>query len=391
MDSKIKRTTLAALASIMSFRMLGLFMILPVFSVYAQQLPGATTTLIGLTLGIYGLTQACLQIPFGMLSDRIGRKPVIFIGLILFFIGSVVAALSHSIYFLILGRALQGTGAIGSTVLALVADLTPVESRSKAMAFIGLSIGLAFTLAMIIGPVINHWFHLSGIFWLTALLALIGMTLISAIPTPPKPLKISEKKFSAVLHDKQLLRLNFGIFSLHAILTSLFIAIPIILTKQLLLTEWQQIILYLVILIVGFAFALPFIIIAEKQKKIKQVFVAAIIAILLSQCMFFVVAIASTSIHFSKLIFTLTLTLFFTAFTLLEALLPSLVSKIAPPEKKGAAMGIYSSSQFFGIFVGGAVGGLVFSHAHMMGIFVMGAVLALLWFVIASSMRKPIL
>lgn len=253
---------------------------------YAQQLPGATTTLIGLTLGIYGLTQACLQIPFGMLSDRIGRKPVIFIGLILFLWAVLLQHCHTRFIFLILGRALQGTGAIGSTVLALVADLTPVESRSKAMAFIGLSIGLAFTIAMIIGPVINHWFHLSGIFWLTALLALIGMTLISAIPTPPKLLKITEKKFSAVLHDKQLLRLNFGIFSLHAILTSLFIVIPIILTKQLLLTEWQQIILYLVILIVGFAFALPFIIIAEKKKKIKPVFVGAIIAILLSQCIF---------------------------------------------------------------------------------------------------------
>lgn len=395
----------------MSFRMLGLFMILPVFSVYAEHIPGATATLIGLTLGIYGLTQACLQIPFGILSDHIGRKPVILIGLILFFIGSAVAALSHSIYFLILGRALQGTGAIGSTVLATVADITPIESRSKAMAFIGLSIGLAFTVAMIVGPVINYWFRLSGIFWLTAILALIGIVLtawkIPEIPpasctpcnSPPPFFKGGNqisKGVNAVLHNRQLLRLNFGIFSMHAILTALFIVIPIILTKQLSLTEWQQIILYLIILILGFAFALPFIIIAEKKKKIKGVFVAGIIAIFIVQCLFFMFAKNSPDIaaaiptpFFKGGVFVL-LFLFFAAFTLLEALLPSLVSKIAPPERKGAAMGIYSSSQFLGIFAGGSIGGLVFAHANIAGVFVTNSALALTWLVIASSMKKPI-
>lgn len=373
------------LASIMSFRMLGLFMILPVFSVYAEHTPGATTTLIGLALGIYGLTQACLQIPFGMLSDRIGRKPVILMGLCLFFIGSVFAALSHSICYLIIGRALQGAGAIGSTVLALVADITPVESRSKAMAFMGLTIGLAFTFSMIVGPIINHWLHLSGIFWVTALLALFGIALTSwKIPlvSLPKNRPPLSKGLNAVLHNPQLLRLNFGIFSLHAILTSLFIVIPLILTKQLLLSEWQQISLYLIILILAFAFALPFIIIAEKKKKIKQVFIAGIITIFIAQCAFLMVS--------SKLAMSLTLMLFFTAFTLLEALLPSLISKTAPPERKGAAMGVYSSSQFLGIFIGGSVGGLVFARGDMLGVFIMCAVLALLWFALACSMKKPV-
>ncbi|MCX7120240.1 MAG: MFS transporter [Gammaproteobacteria bacterium] len=379
------KTALMVLASIMSFRMLGLFMILPVFSVYAEHTPGATTTLIGLALGIYGLTQACLQIPFGMLSDRIGRKPVILMGLCLFFIGSVFAALSHSICYLIIGRALQGAGAIGSTVLALVADITPVESRSKAMAFMGLTIGLAFTFSMIVGPIINHWLHLSGIFWVTALLALFGIALTSwKIPlvSLPKNRPPLSKGLNAVLHNPQLLRLNFGIFSLHAILTSLFIVIPLILTKQLLLSEWQQISLYLIILILAFAFALPFIIIAEKKKKIKQVFIAGIITIFIAQCAFLMVS--------SKLAMSLTLMLFFTAFTLLEALLPSLISKTAPPERKGAAMGVYSSSQFLGIFIGGSVGGLVFARGDMLGVFIMCAVLALLWFALACSMKKPV-
>ena len=338
----------------MSFRMLGLFMILPVFSVAAMQLSGATPKLIGITLGIYGLTQACFQIPFGMLSDRMGRKPIILFGLILFFIGSVISALSHSIYLLMLGRALQGSGAIGSTVLATVADMTPDHSRAKAMAFIGLSIGLSFTAAMIAGPVINHYFQLSGIFWATALLSLIGAALLNVLPSLPKPLKTSEKKFKDVLHNKQLLKLNAGIFSMHAILTALFIVIPIILTQQLHLSSQTQIILYLAVLIVAFILALPFIIIAEAKGKIREVFISGIMAILAAMFFFFFAK--------SKLALTLTLTLFFTAFTLLEALLPSLVSKTAPPEKKGAAMGVYSSSQFLGIFVGGSAGGIVLAH-----------------------------
>ena len=368
------KTILMVLASIMSFRMLGLFMILPVFSVYAEHIAYATPTLIGLALGIYGLTQACLQIPFGLLSDHVGRKRVVLMGLSLFFMGSVVAALSHSIYFLIVGRALQGAGAIGSTVLAWVADITPMASRGKAMAFIGLTIGLAFTVAMILGPMINHGLHLSGIFWVTAFLALVGMGLVLNIPVLPRvdnraPISMG---LMPLLRNTALLRLDFGIFSLHAILTALFIVIPIILTKKLLLTASEQIILYCVILILGFIFALPFIIFAEKKQKIKTVFMGGVVALLVAIIVFM----------FFPLPLPLPLTLFFTAFTLLEALLPSLVSKTAPPEKKGAAMGVYSTCQFLGIFVGGTVGGMVFAHAHIMGVFALCAVIAAVWLVV---------
>lgn len=379
------RTVLIVLSSIMSVRMLGLFMILPVFSAYAMQLAGATHTMIGITLGVYGLTQAIFQIPFGMLSDHFGRKLIIFFGLILLLIGSIMAAFSHSIYTLCFARALQGSGAIGSTVLALLSDLTRDESRSKAMALMGLSIGFAFTIAMILGPVINHYFYLSGIFTATALLALIAMGLLLLIPTPPKPLKTSEKmtvKFASVLRNTQLLRLNAGILFLHTILTALFIAVPILLTHQMQLSGLHQIFLYLLVLIFAFIFALPFIIIAEKKRKMKMVFISAIGTI-------FSVQVLLTLFYQHGVMMAFLLFVFFTAFTLLEATLPSLVSKISPLQNKGAAMGVYSSSQFFGIFVGGSMGGLIYTHTQLTGVFAFCAAVALAWLCIAITMKEP--
>lgn len=379
------RTVLIILSSIMSIRMLGLFMILPVFSAYAMHLAGATHAMIGITLGVYGLTQAIFQIPFGMLSDHLGRKPIIFFGLILLLIGSIIAAFSHSIYTLCFARALQGSGAIGSTVLALLSDLTRDESRSKAMAFMGLSIGFAFTVAMILGPAINHYFYLSGIFTATALLALIAMGLLLIIPTPPKPLKTRSKitaKFASVLRDTQLLRLNAGILFLHATLTALFIAVPILLTHQMQLSGLHQIFLYLLVLVFAFIFALPFIIIAEKKRKMKMVFISAVATI-------FSVQVLLALFYQHRVAVAFLLFVFFTAFTLLEATLPSLVSKIAPLQNKGAAMGLYSSSQFFGIFVGGSLGGLIYSDLQLTGIFAFGAVLAAIWFAIALTMKEP--
>jgi len=381
------RSAVMSLAMIMAFRMLGLFMILPVFSVHATTLTNATVTLVGVALGIYGLTQAIFQMPFGMLSDHIGRKPVIAAGLLLFAAGSVVAALSHSIYGMILGRALQGAGAIGSTALAMVADLTRDENRSKAMAMIGLTIGSSFSIAMILGPIIFAWFHLSGIFWVTAGLGLIGLIILVIIPSPAKviphpDIEMETGKFKSVFKNGQLVRLDWGIFSMHAMLMATFIAIPILFTHTLGLSPTHQIITYLVVLVLAFSSMVPLIIIAEKKRKMKGIFLLAIFMLLVSQTLLFL-------LHDMAISISILLFLFFAAFTLLEASLPSLVSKIAPIRYKGTAMGVYSTSQFLGIFVGGSLGGLIFSHYGTHGIFLFCALLALAWLIIASSMKHP--
>src|SRR3989344_45494 len=241
-----KKSSILALAAIMSFRMLGLFMILPIFSLYTATLKGANPTLIGLALGIYGLMQACFQIPLGLLSDRWGRKPIIASGLLIFVVGSVIAALSHTIFGIILGRALQGAGAVGSAILALVADLTPDEDRTKAMALMGITIGFSFLLAMILGPLINATFHLSGIFWIAAVMGMTGILfLFWLIPQPPhlvthQDVETVPSQLKNVLKNTQLLRLNLGICVLHSILTALFVAIPMLLTNQLQLSEHHQ-------------------------------------------------------------------------------------------------------------------------------------------------------
>lgn len=382
------RSAVFSLSLIMAFRMLGLFMILPVFSAYATKLTGSTSLLIGIALGIYGLTQACLQLPFGMLSDKIGRKPIIATGLILFAAGSVVAALSHTIYGIIFGRALQGAGAIGSTCIALVADLTPDEHRSKSMAFMGLTIGTAFTLALVIGPILNTWFHLNGIFWATAVFAGIGFILLfTTIPTPAKLTVHSEietvpNRLKAILSNVELIRLDIGVACSHAILTATFVAIPILFTHVLKLPEWGQIVLYLVVMLLAFVAMVPFIIIAEKKRKMKGTFAGAVLTMALAQLLllFF---------HANIIVIGVLLFAFFTAFTLLEASLPSLVSKIAPIRSKGTATGVYSTSQFFGIFIGGVLGGWLFGHYQLNGIFIFGTVVGLVWFLIAMTMKQP--
>ncbi len=339
-----ERSAVLVLALIMAFRMLGLFMILPVFSSNAHHFIGANATLIGVALGIYGLTQATLQIPFGMLSDKVGRKPVILLGLILFAAGSVVAALSHHIYLIIFGRALQGAGAIGSTALAMVADLTRDENRSKAMATMGLTIGFAFAVAMVLGPIINAWFQLAGIFWFTALLSICGMLLLFVfVPTPPnivsRSVGTTMDQLKSILKNSQLFKLDLGIFILHAMLTAIFIVIPIILSHTVKFSESQQAVLYLSVLFFAFMIIFPLIIVAEKKRLMKQIFICSVGALTVSQILLLFSYHSALGIMFN-------LVLFFAAFTLLEAILPSLISKLAPIRNKGAAMGVYSSSQF---------------------------------------------
>jgi MFS family permease len=379
--------SIASLAGIFSTRMMGLFIILPIFALYTHQLPGATPKLIGIALGIYGLTQAIFQIPLAMLSDKIGRKPVILIGLLVFVIGSVAAALSGSIYGIIIGRALQGAGAIGSTIIALTADLTTVENRTKAMAVIGISIGASFAIAMVVGPALNATIGLSGIFWTTAMLGILSIGLLTLfVPTPPKLIfhpdtEPSANFFKSILLNTQLLGLNFGIFSLHALLTANFIVIPILVVNTH-LAEDRVWLLYLPVLLFAFITVIPCIIIAEKFRRIKLIFCLTVFALLLSQLLLW-------HFHASLITIGFILTLFFAAFTFLESTLPSLISKIAPAQSKGTAIGIYSTCQFFGIFVGGSIGGWLYSAFDITGVFLFGALLMGIWLLIAISMPQP--
>lgn len=385
-----ERRSALSLASIYSFRMLGLFMILPVFSLYAHGLKGVTPTQIGLALGIYGLTQAILQIPFGMLSDRIGRKPIIAFGLLIFVVGSIVAAMAthaNNIHGIIIGRALQGGGAVGSAVLALAADLTREEHRLKVMATIGMTIGMSFAVAMIGGPLISNWIGVSGIFWFTACLGLTGIgVLFFWVPTPKhsrlhRDTEAVPAQFKEVLRDGQLLRLNLGIFTNHLVLTALFVALPVAL-RDAGIPQTHHWYVYLPVMALGFFTMVPFIIIGEKKRRLKQIFSGAIALLGIANLGLF-------EFHHTITAMVIALWLFFTAFNLVEATLPSLVSKMAPAQSKGTAMGVYSSSQFLGIFVGGSVGGWMFQHYHFSGVYLFCVAMIALWLLAAVTMQNP--
>jgi len=377
-----------SLAAVFSVRLLGLFMIYPVFAAYARDLSGATPYLIGEALGIYGLTQGLLQIPFGLLSDRIGRKTMIVLGLIMFGIGSAVAASSTSIGGVIIGRALQGAGAVGSVILALVADLTVEENRTKAMALVGISIGASFMVALVAGPIVAKFIGVSGIFWLMVGLALVGIAITQFVVPNPRRISVHRDAetvpslIGSVLRNTELLRLDFGIFSLHAMLTASFLVVPGLLRGTLGVTSHDQWIVYLPVLLVSVAVMVPAIIVAEKHRRMKGVFVAAVAALVVSQTMLYLGA-GNLYVLLAALI------VFFSAFNVMEASLPSLITKAAPPDAKGTAMGLYSSAQFLGIFVGGIVGGLAHQHGGSAGVFALTAAIALLWLLAAGTMAQP--
>ncbi|MCW8397490.1 MFS transporter [Legionella sp. PATHC038] len=382
--------TVFPIAAIFSFRMMGLFLLIPVFSIYAENLQGATPTLVGFALGIYGLAQGLLQMPFGMLSDKVGRKPMIAIGLLLFALGSLLGALTNSIYGMIIARALQGTGAIGSVLIALLADLTPDEQRTKAMAVIGMTIGTSFSLAMVVSPAVTHHFGLSGIFTLTTLLAIAGIILLYLVI--PKPVnerfhvdsETNPALFKQVISNVQLQRLNVGIFCQHFILTATFFAIPFILRKQVeqghLSQQWH---FYLPIMIISFILMIPFIILAEKKKCMKSVFLSSVFIMALTQLL-----LAYTFQNWMSL--CLLMLIYFIAFNILEAVLPSLVSKQANPNNKGTAMGIYSTSQFLGLFLGGALAGILYQWNSSQGIFITNAILGIIWLLISLPMKSNV-
>lgn len=386
MTSSEKRAT-ASLASIYALRMLGLFMILPVLSLFSEQLEGSTPALIGLAMSIYGLPQVLLQIPFGLLSDHYGRKKIILIGLALFFIGSVIAALSTTIYGVLLGRAFQGAGAISAVIMALVADLTQEVHRTKAMAIIGISIGMSFGVGIIAGPVISGFGGLQSVFGATAILTLLAIITIIYIVPDPKQSKLHRdaefvpKESMQVLKNPDLLRLNYGIFTLHLILMAIFVVVPTLMRKAGLVAghEWQ---IYLPVFVISMAFAVPFIILAEKKRKMKQVFLGAIAVLIIAEL--------GLSIFHQNLVGIIGfLWLFFCGFNLLEATLPSLISKTAPADLKGTAMGAYSSSQFMGLFIGGLVGGWFNGKFGVMAVFLFCAIAAFSWLLISLQMKPP--
>ncbi len=382
-----ERRAAISLATIYAFRMLGLFMILPVFALYADEFPGATPFLMGLALGAYGLTQALLQIPFGMLSDRIGRKPVIFFGLLIFAAGSLIAGSANSIEGVIIGRAIQGGGAIAAALMALAADLSREEHRTKMMALIGASIGASFAISMVSGPIVNDLIGISGIFYGTAILALVGIAILYFfVPDPPRShfhrdAEVETSSLLSVLKNTQLLRLDVGILILHFVLMCVFQVMPLVLQNDLGFDSHQHWKIYLPVFVLSLVLMVPFIIIGERKKAMKPVFVGAVSCMLVAVLLFMETPVLWLTI--------LALVIFFTGINLLEASLPSLITKTAPATQKGTAMGVYSSSQFLGAFAGGAIGGLAHQYWGDEGVYITVLVALIFWLVLAVTMKKP--
>jgi len=384
----VERRAAVGLAAIFASRMLGLFLVLPVFTLFAQAYPDYSPVLAGLAIGAYGLTQAVLQIPFGMVSDRLGRKPVITVGLILFALGSAWSALAGSLLGVLIGRAIQGAGAISGPVLALAADLTREEHRTKVMAVIGTSIGLSFAIALVAGPVLGRHVGLAGLFWATAGLALAGLAILHLyVPTPReshvhRDAEPVASQFGAVLRDTQLLRLDFGILVLHFVMTGLFVALPLLLRDQLALPGDRHWAVYLGVLTLSVALMVPFVVIAERRRQIKGVFVGAVVAAMLAQLGLMLPGAGEARVY------TL-LVLYFAAFNVLEATLPSLIAKVAPPQSKGTAMGVYSTAQFLGAFLGGATGGWALGHGGPHTVFAACSAALGAWVLVAATMKTP--
>lgn len=384
--SPLERRSAITLACVISLRLFGLFLIMPVFSLYAKSMPGATGFMIGLALGVYGLGQVLLQIPLGLLSDRIGRKPAITLGLLLFALGGVVAALSHTLAGIAVGRAIQGMGAVAGAGIALAADLTVEENRGKVMGIIGVSIGLAFLLALILGPPLEAIDGLPGLFAATSALALLSLALLWLIvPTPARAQAPAAARLGhvlAMLRDSRMLVLNGSVFFLHALLTASFVGLPLLLAHTLDLPVNRHWELYLPVMAVA---ALVMGASVRRMRDIAQslkVVMACVVAIGLA-----LVGFALSGSHLVA--FGVAATVFFSAFNLLEAALPSLVSRLAPAHLRGAAMGAYSTSQFIGAFVGGTLGGIALGQLGPDGVFVCAAALTLLWLplVVAGARR----
>jgi len=380
MNSK-ERLFALKVSLVMATRMLGLFMLFPVMSVYAtSDYSNTTPFLIGLAIGVYGLTQACLQIPFGYLSDRFGRKPMLLAGLSLFLLGSIVAASTENILFVVIGRALQGGGAISAVLMAFLADFVSEENRAKANAFVGFQIGLAFMLSLLIGPIIASSAGMSGLFWVIAGLSVVAVFIVLTFPSvkPISYYKLSLPAFKEILNP-QLMRLDFSVFSLHLILACGFIVMPLLLIENNIIAiedNWQ---LYLPAIIISFVGMVPLIVASEKYKKTKLTLLLSIGLLIVSQVLFF-------SLNLSMSVFLVLLSLFFIAFNAVEAILPSLLSRTAGASKRGLAMGIFSTSQFLGTFIGGAIGGLIYDIFDLNSVFLLTIFMAIIWWLVILTM-----
>ena len=380
-----------SLASLYAFRMLGLFLILPVFAVHAHTLPGGDDPLlVGLVLGIYSLTQGLLQLPFGMASDRLGRKPVIVFGLVLFALGSLVAAHATDIAWTIVGRALQGTGAISAAVTACIADLTRDSQRTKAMALVGASIGLTFALSLVAAPLLYEWVGMAGLFHLTGAMAVLGIAIVLfAVPPLHVPAhvvaadgtRLERTRFREVALDGELLRLNVGIFALHMVQMAMFVVLPAWLVERAqlpLADHWK---IYLPVVAASFVLMVPPIAWGERAGRLRAVVLASIALILAAQLGYAAQPVGVWT-------FAVLLLVFFAAFNVLEATVPSMVSRLAPPDVKGTALGLYNTVQALGLFAGGAIGGWASSRFGGVAVFVLCAGVMAVWFVVAMGARR---
>jgi MFS family permease len=373
------------LASVFGLRMLGMFIILPVFVLYARELPGGNNQiLIGIALGAYGLAQACFQLLFGRLSDRWGRKRMIYLGLLIFAVGSLVAAIAGNLYLVAIGRAIQGAGAISAVLIALSADLTRDHNRTKSMAIIGMTIGATFIVSMVAGPVLSGVFGVPGIFALTGVMALVAMLVVRFVV--PEPVAnaadpaLTPSTVMDVLRDKQLARLNFGIFALHGVLMAMFVVIPVELVAQ--LAEGEHWKMYLGVMLASLAIMVPVMLLSERRGRQKAAFIGSI-AVIGASALLLEAGSGTFQLMAGALV------LFFAAFNLLEAMLPSLVSRVAPSNAKGTAIGVYSTLQFLGTFTGAVAGGWIAQQYGNIAVFGMCAIVAGVWLVVASGMRVP--
>ena len=396
--SRPERRAVAALSGIFSLRMLGLFMFLPVFSVHAHEYAGHTPLLIGVAIGVYGLTQGVFQVPFGILSDRFGRKPVIAAGLVVFALGSVVAALADGIWGVVAGRALQGLGAVAAAVMALASDLTGEAHRTKAMAVIGVSIGAAFALALVLGPAVTGVAGVSGLFWTTAVLAALAVALLYlGVPDPPRVARsggATLADLASALRDGQMLRLDAGIFILHAIMIATFVALPIALRDRAGIDAADHWKVYVGVLAASAVLTVPLVVFADRKNRSRTVVLLGIVLLGaalagLAAAVVPAAAPAGAGIGAGGIALIGCMVVYFAGFNTLEASLPAMVSRAAPMRARGAALGVYSTAQYLGAFAGGVIGGWLLGAGGERAVLAACAGLCAGWLLIAFGLRQP--